>query len=784
MSKSDIAPKKLDRASTTPKPIAEAKAIGKLFSSQTANDRRLEELAAMPEPRSKYLIAITPRSGGVYLADALKQAKRFGTPGQMLNNIPSRLKHIPARTPDEYIRNAMRQGKTPNGVSGLIADWRQLERFKRSLPEPGYLDNFKYIYLTRQDKAAQAVSLYIANKTSLWHNQGQKAADKHSELEYCFAEINPCYEKIAAQEEAWESYFLALPIAPLCISYEDLEADLLGTLRRIAAHVGVMPENVALPEGWPAANAIGADYPSEWARRFERDRKPAPPAPPSISAPEASPAPSRLTGLKRRIARAAESSGRWLSARRHGADKPPSRYRAIKEQAIGSFIRFAAGQELPERPLTLMLEVSNLCDLQCAMCTTFSAINPERTQIIKNQQRGFFETQEIAAIKPYLESALQVHAFGYGEPMLHPDFLDILNLLKSYEVMVDFFTNGMHLTEENCRAIVDSRVAAITISFSGISKGDYENVYIKGNFNTVMDGIRRLAAYKRESRSPYPRIEINSLGFQHHVQHLPEFVRMMGNAGVNVIYLKPLHVGAIPFMEPFVSAYRPGIEGKIIDEAMAIAKQMKVHLNVEVFKRDTLPDEANLSHFAKSKRQPWGDRIQKRFPYLNLASTDDIQGLAKKLKQAGVFRKPFIPAKETRAQPRLMQLNPVQLARPCFEPFKSFYIHVNGNIRPCCFSDAALATLGNVFDDGINVWRNEPFTQLQNGVLRSQYPAMCDHCIRVNDAPSKHDINAVATQYAKWHRHVFAGKLSKRLINQARKLPDNQKIIEAWKSQT
>ena len=59
--------------------------IQKLFSSSTLDDDRIKHIDALPEPRSRFLIAITPRSGSSYLCDLMTKIKLFGTPGEMLN---------------------------------------------------------------------------------------------------------------------------------------------------------------------------------------------------------------------------------------------------------------------------------------------------------------------------------------------------------------------------------------------------------------------------------------------------------------------------------------------------------------------------------------------------------------------------------------------------------------------------------------------------------------------------------------------------------------------------
>ncbi|MBK8289271.1 MAG: hypothetical protein IPK95_12115 [Cellvibrionales bacterium] len=56
----------------------------------------------------------------------------------------------------------------------------------------------------------------------------------------------------------------------------------------------------------------------------------------------------------------------------------PAQFTEQKREAIESFLRFSQGEEFPRWPLEVFLEVSNICDLQCAMCPTFSALNADR----------------------------------------------------------------------------------------------------------------------------------------------------------------------------------------------------------------------------------------------------------------------------------------------------------------------------------------------------------------------------------------------------------------------
>lgn len=165
------------------------KRIDRLFAVIEPNLRQLDELASISDPRSCYVIAITPRSGSSYLCDVMKELKCFGTPTEALNDkfIPRNMRKVPGRSPDEYLRNYMRSRKTKNGVSGVKASWFQFQNFIKCISEMSYVLGFKYIYLTRSDIIAQSVSLYKATTSQVFHTNkkhSEKALQILESLEY------------------------------------------------------------------------------------------------------------------------------------------------------------------------------------------------------------------------------------------------------------------------------------------------------------------------------------------------------------------------------------------------------------------------------------------------------------------------------------------------------------------------------------------------------------------------------------------------------------------------
>lgn len=247
--------------------------IPNLFNNPVLDLNRLQQIETIPEPRSRYIIALTPRSGSTYLCNMIMKTKRLGIPEEMLGQIslPGRMKNIPGRTPEEYIRNVIRVKRTANDVSGLKASWFQFQNFMEAMHDRSYLTDFKYIYLTRRDLAAQAVSLYKATASTIFHTHKQPSEEQLrllDALEYDYEAIKNWYDHIVAQEKGWQRYFYHKRIFPLCLTHEDIEHDLHGVLKRIATYVSVNPANITIPEEPSVFKKVSDSRNIEWSRRF------------------------------------------------------------------------------------------------------------------------------------------------------------------------------------------------------------------------------------------------------------------------------------------------------------------------------------------------------------------------------------------------------------------------------------------------------------------------------------------------------------------------------------
>ena len=105
------------------------------------------------------------------------------------------------------------------------------------------------------------------------HTNVQHSSDERGRLErltYDFALIRQWYQHIVVQERGWQRYFAELHLNPLCITYEDIEDDVVAVVHRIAHYIG-RPRASEPASSDSIFRKIGNRRNVEWAAQFMLD---------------------------------------------------------------------------------------------------------------------------------------------------------------------------------------------------------------------------------------------------------------------------------------------------------------------------------------------------------------------------------------------------------------------------------------------------------------------------------------------------------------------------------
>ena len=261
-------------------------------------------------PTTSYVISATARNGSNLLCDALTHTNVLGKPGEFFLRWyrevqqPKRFKAEQQRQQKpgdaEHLRTVIDHAATPNGVLGMKVMWNQLDIMVNKLqPFSGFrkhpaaifstiFPNLHYIFLKREDKVRQAVSMTKAIQSGKWiavqpgihqeksggkritHLKPVEKKPSEKALCYDFHQIASFYHTFIKKDTAWENYFTQAEIKPCRVFYHQLEHSLDEVLFNIANYLNIPLAETSISQK-PALKKQSDSINEEWAQRFKEE---------------------------------------------------------------------------------------------------------------------------------------------------------------------------------------------------------------------------------------------------------------------------------------------------------------------------------------------------------------------------------------------------------------------------------------------------------------------------------------------------------------------------------
>lgn len=168
-------------------------------------------------------------------------------------------------------------------------------------------------------------------------------------------------------------------------------------------------------------------------------------------------------------------------------------------------------------PKWVVLQVTEKCNLRCKMCYEWG----DNGSYLKKNNLNNLSVHKIEEIFSDLRDYNVYYELFGGEPMLHPQFADILKLIKRYNCTVDIPTNGT-LLSKYYKEVVDANIRRIWISLDGPKEVNDaqrgQNVYVRAT-----EGIKDLQKYKKEIGSKYPLVGVTFVVTPDNYKYLKSF---------------------------------------------------------------------------------------------------------------------------------------------------------------------------------------------------------------------------------------------------------------------
>ncbi len=162
----------------------------------------------------------------------------------------------------------------------------------------------------------------------------------------------------------------------------------------------------------------------------------------------------------------------------------------------------------------LYVEPTTGCNLHCRTCIRNVWEDPESQMLMAT----FHRVLESLVDLPHLN---RVVFTGFGEPLTHPNILEMIQAMRKCDVAVTIGSNGLLLSAEMARELVKLGVDRLVISVDGVRQETYGG--IRGAMlSQVLSNIRTLNEVKSEQNSLIPALGIEFVILRNNITELAE----------------------------------------------------------------------------------------------------------------------------------------------------------------------------------------------------------------------------------------------------------------------
>ncbi|MEI6985748.1 MAG: radical SAM protein [Rhodospirillaceae bacterium] len=194
------------------------------------------------------------------------------------------------------------------------------------------------------------------------------------------------------------------------------------------------------------------------------------------------------------------------------SDKPEVKNLSRKDWAV---------PDLPERYL---LDLETVCNLKCPMCLFHG--DPEE----KKKHEHIIGKMTSENLIPLLDemklSQPVVAPSWWGEPLLIKNLKEQIREMKQRDIVISFNTNGLTLTEDIARFLVEMQIDSIFFSFDAVTPETLKKVRGVDKLDKIANNCEMMLRVRDEAKSTMPRIGASYTIQRDNEHEVEEFIKI------------------------------------------------------------------------------------------------------------------------------------------------------------------------------------------------------------------------------------------------------------------
>ena len=202
----------------------------------------------------------------------------------------------------------------------------------------------------------------------------------------------------------------------------------------------------------------------------------------------------------------------------------------VEERPDGLFLRRR------ERPLQrVYVEPTARCNLSCRTCVRHSWDEPIGTMPMDTYRALIDGLKAVPTLR-------SMAFWGFGEPLLHPDIVEMIAMAHDLGARTEMISNGLLLDAKMAAGLIEAGLDSLVFSVDGASPASYADIRTGGALGAVLANVDRLRTLRISTGRPNPEIGIEFVAMKRNLgelRYLPSLATRMGATRIVVTNVLP-----------------------------------------------------------------------------------------------------------------------------------------------------------------------------------------------------------------------------------------------------
>jgi len=202
-------------------------------------------------------------------------------------------------------------------------------------------------------------------------------------------------------------------------------------------------------------------------------------------------------------------------------------------------------KETSPYPLQAKIETTTKCNLQCLSCWRTNmpkdvAVDGWACHTLPGMVNRDMSMSDFRHILDELAGVALISLHGWGEPLIHPQFLEQMREVHQRDLTNHLVTNGLLLDSRTSESLMsECPPVKITFSVDGGTQDAYEKIRVGGRFDILVENVRGIVE-ARNRLSPTTQIDFYCTLGVHNLNQIEPISELACSLGVDHVTFSDL----------------------------------------------------------------------------------------------------------------------------------------------------------------------------------------------------------------------------------------------------